>query len=129
MVGGILLGEHAGPAPATATLVVGLGALAAAWFVDGRSRVAIAAVALALIGVAQTQRALDGQAHSALTDAMTRRELITVPAVLVDDPQSGRFDTDALVRIGVAGGHRTLLAVATGDDALRLRVLEASDRV
>jgi len=128
-VGGILAGEHAGPAPATATLFVGLLALAAAWFVDARARVAIAAVALALIGVAQTQRALDGQAHSPLTGAMARRELVTVPGVLADDPQSGRFDTDALVRVGVAGGHRTLLAVATGDDAHRLRVLEASDRV
>jgi hypothetical protein len=27
------------------------------------------------------------------------------------------------------GGHRTLFAVATGDDALRMRVLEAGDRV
>lgn len=129
MVGGILMGEHAGPAPATATLVVGLGALAAAWFVDGRTRVAIAAVALALIGVAQTQRALDGQAHSPLTYAAARRDLVTVRGVLADDPRSGRFDTDALVRVNVAGGHRTLLAAATGDDALRLRVLEASDRV
>jgi len=129
MVGGILMGEHAGPAPATARLAVGLGALVAAWFVDGRARLAVAAVALALIGVAQTQRALDGRAHSPLTDAVARRELVTVPGVLADDPQTGRFDTDVLVRVRVADGHRTLLAVATADDALRLRVLEASDRV
>jgi competence protein ComEC len=31
--------------------------------------------------------------------------------------------------VPVAGGHRTLFVVATSDDALRLRVLEAGDRV
>jgi len=129
MVGGIVAGEHAGPGPATAILLIGLIALAAAWFVDARARIALAAIALVLIGVAQTQRALDGQVHSPLTDATARRELVTVPGVLADDPQSGRFDTDVLVRVSVRDGHRTLLAVATGDDALRLRVLEASDRV
>jgi len=130
LIAGILAGEHTGPAPATATLVVGSVGLVAAWFVDARGRLALAAIALVLIGAAQTQRALDGQAHSGLSDAIARREQVTVAGVLADDPQSGRFDTDALVRVAVAGGgHRTLLAVATGDDALRLRVLEASDRV
>jgi len=54
---------------------------------------------------------------------------VTVAGVVVDDPQSGPFDTDAYIRVAAGGTHRTLFAVATGDDALRLRVLEAGDRV
>ena len=71
----------------------------------------------------------NGQAHSPLTAAVARRAPETFSGVLVDDPQSGRFDTDAYVRVAAGGTHRTLFAVATGDDALRLRVLEAGDRV
>jgi competence protein ComEC len=129
LVLGIVGGERAGPAPATFLLAVGLVALAGAWFVGGRARLAIAVVALALIGGAQTQRALDGEVRSALTPAIERRAPGTFSGVLVDDPQSGRFDTDAYVRVAVGGTHRTLYAVATGDDALRFRVLEAGDRV
>ena len=54
---------------------------------------------------------------------------MTLTGVLADDPESGRFDTDAFVRVPTTGGHRLLFAVATGDDALRMRVLEAGDRV
>lgn len=129
LVAGIVAGQHAGPGSATGVLVVGVIALAAAWFVDGRARVAVAMVALALIGGAQTERALDGQSHSSLTRAIVREEPATVTGVLADDPESGRFDTDAFVRVPAGRGHRTLFAVATGDDALRLRVLEAGDRV
>ncbi len=129
LVLGIVGGERAGPGAATSLLAVGVVALAAAWFVDGRARLAVAVVALALIGGAQTRRALDGQARSPLTSAIERRAAATFSGVLIDDPQSGPFDTDAYVRVSVGGTHRTLFAVATGDDALRLRVLEAGDRV
>ena len=126
---GIAAGQHAGPGPATGVLAVGVAALGLAWFVQGRARVAVAVVALALIGGAQVQRALDGQVHSSLTRGMSREQTVTIDGVLSDDPETGRFDTDAFVRVPVAHGHRTLFAVATGDDALRLRVLEAGDRV
>jgi competence protein ComEC len=129
LVAGIVVGEHAGPGHASTALTLGVAALLASWFVRGPVRVALAMVALALVGGALTQRAFDGQAHSALADAIARRERVTVEAVLVDDPDPGRFTTDALVRVRAGGTHRTLLAVATGDDAQRLRVLEASDRV
>jgi competence protein ComEC len=129
LIAGILAGEHAGPARASPALALGGTALLASWLVHGSARVGLAVVALALLGGALTQRALDGQAHSALADSIARREHVTLDAVLVDDPDAGRFDTDALVRVPAGGSHRTLLAVATGDDATRLGVLEASDHV
>ncbi len=129
LVAGIIAGEHAGPSPAGLLFGVALVALGGAWFVDGRPRVAVAFVALVMLGAAQSERALDGQAHSGLAVPIGRRALATVSGVLVDDAQSGRFDASALVRVPVGGGHRILLAVATGDDALRLRLLEAGDRV
>lgn len=126
---GIVAGEHAGPQPATGILLIGVIALGAAWFLDGRARIAVAVVALVLLGGAQTERALDGQARSALVPAIAREQTVTISGVLADDPQTGRFDTDAFVRVPAGHGHRTLFAVASGDDALRLRVLEAGDRV
>ena len=129
LTAGILAGQHAGPHPATGVLFVGAIALGAAWFVVGRARVAVVVLALALIGGAQTQRALDGLVHSSLTRGIDREEPVKVAAVLADDPESGRFDTDVFVRISAGSGHRTLFAVATGDEALRIRVLEAGDQV
>lgn len=129
LTGGIFAGQHLGPHPATGVLIVGALALGAAWFISGRGRIAVVVLALALIGGAQTQRALDGLARSSLTRAIQREETVTVSGVLADDPQGGRFDTDAFVRVPTVGGHRILFAVATGDDALRVRVLEAGDRV
>jgi len=129
LIAGILAGEHAGPARSSLALALGVTALLGSWFVHGPARVVLAMVALALLGGALTQRALDGQAHSTLTGAIVRREHVTLDAVLVDDPDPGRFATDALVRVPTGGSHRTLLAVASGDDAQRLAVLEASDRV
>ncbi len=126
---GVAAGERAGPDAATGVLAVGLVALGAAWFVNGRVRAVLAMVALVLVGAAQMQRAQNGLVHSRLADAIERRAPATFSGVLVDDPQSGRFDTDAYVRVEIEGTHRTLFAVATGDDALRVRALEAGDRV
>ena len=126
---GLFAGQHNGARPATSVLVVGVLALGAAWLVDGRARLAVAVIALALIGCAQMERALDGQAHSALRSAIARDAPATVTGVLSDDPQTGAFDTDAFVRVAVGHTNRTVFAVATGDDALQLRVLEAGDRV
>src|SRR5690242_9171420 len=83
---GILAGEHAEPAPAVGALAIGVAALVAAWFVDGPTRLAVAAVALALIGAAQTERALDGQAHFALAGSLAHHAHVTLPGVLADDP-------------------------------------------
>src|SRR4051812_4621897 len=88
---GIVAGQHAGPSPATGALAIGAIALVAAWFVSGRARLAVAVLALALIGSAQTQRALDGLVRSSLTAAIAREEPVTVAGVLADDPESGRF--------------------------------------
>lgn len=129
LIGGILAGEHGAPHAMTGVLIVGGIALGVAWFVAGGARVAVAVLALALIGGAQTKRALDGLVHSSFTAGIHREEPVTLTGVLADDPQSGRFDTDAFVRVPAPGGHRIVFAVATGDDALRLRVLEAGDRV
>jgi competence protein ComEC len=129
LVVGILAGRHGGPRPATGALIVGVAALGAAWIVDGRARVAVAVIALALVGSAQMERALDGQVHSSLTRAIAREAPVTLSGVIADDPQSGRFDTDAFVRVPAGRGHRTLFAVATGNDASRMRILEAGDRV
>jgi competence protein ComEC len=129
LTGGILAGQHAGPSAAGGVLVVGAIALGAAWFVAGRARVAVVMLALALIGGAQMQRALDGLVHSSFASDIRREAPVTLTGVLADDPQTGRFDTDAFVRVPALGGHRILFAVATGDDALRMRVLEAGDRV
>jgi competence protein ComEC len=126
---GIVAGERVGAGSAGLLLSAGVVALLGAWFVDGRARVAVAMLALAMLGGAQSQRALDGLVHSNLNAAIDRGAPATISGVLVDDPQSGRFDTDAFVRVPVGDSHRTLYAVATGDDALRLRVLEAGDRV
>src|SRR5882724_8626841 len=107
---GIAAGERAGPGAAAGALFVGVLALLASWFVSGRVRLVVAMVALALIGAAQMQRALDGVTRSPLTDAIERRAPVTLSGVLVDDPQSGRFDTDAYVRVAAGGTHRTLFA-------------------
>jgi competence protein ComEC len=129
LTAGILAGEHTGPHPATGVLLVGAIALGASWFVSGRARVAVVMLALALIGSAQTQRALDGLVHSSIARGIGRQETVTIAGVLADDPESGRFDTDVFVRVPAGGGHRTLFAIATGDDALRMRALEAGDHV
>jgi competence protein ComEC len=129
LVAGIAAGERVGPASAAPLLLVGLVALVCAWFVDGRVRIVLAVLALALLGAAQTERAVNGLVNSGLRAAMERHSPVTLAGVLVDDPESGRFETDAYVRVPVGRAHRTLYVVATSDDALRLRVLEAGDRV
>jgi competence protein ComEC len=129
LVLGIAAGERLGPASAGMLLLAGVVALACAWFVSGHTRVVVAILALAMIGGAQTQRALNGLVHSPFNTAIERGAPATISGVLIDDPQSGRFDTDAFVRVPAEHSHRTLYVVATSDDALRLRVLEAGDRV
>ncbi|MGH8977005.1 MAG: ComEC/Rec2 family competence protein [Acidimicrobiia bacterium] len=127
LVAGVLFGQHAGANSASGALLAGGLALAAAWFVDGPARVAVAAVALALLGSASMQRALDGLEHHELVGAVARGETVALGGVLVSDPDGQRFGADALVRID--GVERIVLARASGDDAGRLRVLAAGDHV
>jgi competence protein ComEC len=127
LVAGLLAGEHAGPAAAPLALAAGVCGLAGAWAVDGRARVVVAALALALLGAASMQRALDGLERHDLAAAVAREETVTLRGALVSDPDGARFGADT--RLRVDGAHRIVLVRASGDDATRIRVLAAGDRV
>ncbi len=130
LVGGILVGERAGLPGANAALVLGAGALGAAWFTRSRRRGAIAAIACALLGCAMTGRALDGQARSPLHRAIERREQTTIRGVATEDPGGPRYEASVLIRVDAGSGvHRTLLARATGAEVAALRVIDAGDHV
>jgi competence protein ComEC len=131
LVAGILAGEARGPAASGVVLAGGAVVLVAAWFVEGRLRVVIVAIALAALGCATTQRALDGQRHSPLRRAIATRTVVTADAVAIEDPDGKPYLTSLLVRVRVEPGARAriVLASASGDGAGRLRVLHAGDRV
>jgi competence protein ComEC len=95
-------------------------------------------VGVLLLGLAMTQRALDGLEHSPLSPAIERREQVEVTATLVDDPRGSRFTVRVLARVhtlrtdgaGIeSAGGRTVLVTAAGDVGPRLRLLAAGDRV
>jgi competence protein ComEC len=131
LVGGILAGERAGPGSAVLVLLSGVVALAASWFLTHRLRVAVATIALALLGCAVTMRALDGQAHSHLSAAIATRAPSIVTGVVADDPDSGPFVASAIVRVRASPGEtpRLVLVQASGTEAARLRALVPGDRV
>lgn len=131
LVGGIFAGERAGPGASVGMLAVGAVGVVGAWVVDGRARVAVAAIALALLGAAAMQRALDGQVHSRFSLAAATRATATIGGVVVDDPSAAPFTTAVLVRATATRGAapRIVVAEASGDDAARLRALEAGDHV
>ncbi len=93
----------------------------------------LAILAIALLGVATMQRALDGVAHSPLTGARDARDSATIAAALAEDPGGGPYTARVLVRVarldGRAAGSRTVLVTASGEAASRLRLLEAGDGV
>jgi competence protein ComEC len=124
LLAGILIGEHVGGS-ATGVLFIGVLALVTAGLGRGPARVALACVGLASVGFAMTARAVDGQQHPSLALGTT----VTLHGTLVDDPSGGPYSATVLVRVEVERGHRTVLAAASGDDAMRVRVLEAGDRV
>jgi competence protein ComEC len=124
VVGGIALGDVAGPGSARALLVAAcMGAGAAALVHGPVLRVALAALAFGLLGTAVTQRAHDGLVHSSLTAAVDQRADARIVATLVDDPDSARFNARALVQVG---GRRVLVS-ASGDVAGHLRLLSAGE--
>jgi competence protein ComEC len=134
LVAGILTGEAAGPSAATGVLVAGGIAVGlAVWVRAPVVRVAVAALALALLGAAVMQRALHGIAVSPLASAITTHADARVAATLVDDPDASRFDTRVLVRIdsfdGRTAGGRRVLVTASGDVAGQLRILSAGESV
>jgi competence protein ComEC len=131
---GARAGEHLGPAPATAVLVSGLlGSGAALLIRRGPARLTVAVVAVALLGVASMQRALDGLEHSPLTAAREARAAATITGALVDDPDGTQYSSRVLVRAHRLDAHpagsRTVLVTAGGDAASRLLLLEAGDEV
>ncbi len=130
LIAGILAGERSGLAVANGALIVGAGALGAAWFTRSPRRGALAAIGCALLGCAAMGRALDGQTRSPLQTAIDRRDPTTVRGVATGDPNGPTFEASVLIRVDVGhGGHRTLLARATGGDVAALRVIEAGDHV
>jgi competence protein ComEC len=110
-----------------------VGATAALLMPRGPTRLAVAVIAVSLLGVACMQRALDGLAHSPLTAPRDARDSAKIDATLVDDPDGGNYSARVLVRVGELDGRpagsRTVLVTAGGDTAGRLRLLEAGDDV
>ena len=124
VVGGILLGERAGPGPARVVLAAGAAGVMVAGLVHApRVRLALAVLAFALLGTAVMQRALDGLTRSPLTASIEQRADARIVGTLVDDPDAERFDARALVRVG----SRRVLVTASGDVAGHLRLLSAGE--
>jgi competence protein ComEC len=131
-VAGARAGELLGAGSATAALAVGvLGFVAALLARRGPARLALAGVAIALLGSACMQRALNGIEHSPLTRVRDARDTSTIRATIVDDPDGGPYVTRVLARVSRFGGRhaggRTVLVTAGGDAAGRLRLVQAGD--
>jgi len=130
LLAGLVVGERSGIGVANGALVVGVGALGAAWFTRPPARGVLTGCACALLGCAVMGRALDGQVTSPLQAAIDRRAEVTVRGEATSDPDGPAFEASLLVRVDAGpGAHRTLLAQATGDDVAALRVIEAGDHV
>jgi competence protein ComEC len=138
LVAGVVAGEHAGPGSGTGALG-GAVLLVAVAGLGGRRARALALLGVAtLLGLALMQRALDGQVHSPLADAVRERQDVVVDAALAEDPDGSRFSTQVLVRVEALrpgrgawrdAGGRSVLVHADGDTAPRLAVLDAGDHV
>jgi competence protein ComEC len=130
LLAGLLVGERSGIAVGNAALVVGTGALGAAWFIRPPMRGVLGAIACALLGCGVMGRALDGQAHSPLRGAIERRDEVTIRGEATEDPDGPTYQASVLVRVDAGqGSHRTLLARASGADVAALRVIDAGDQV
>lgn len=127
LVAGLLVGERPGALGGAALLGAGTVALALTVVLAGAARVAVAALALFVLGSVSMQRALDGLDHHALAPAVEAEEPVTLRGTLTSDPDGAPFATHVEVRVD--GADRTVVARATGDGAARLRALEAGDRV
>lgn len=127
LVCGTLVGERAGGSSAWFALGAGTAALVAAWLAAGPARVVIAALAIAMLGSAAMQRAMDGLEYHTLAPVVAHGDDVRIQGVLVRDPDGQRFGASVLVRVDDI--DRIILVKASGDAAGRLRVLQAGDRV
>jgi competence protein ComEC len=135
---GIGAGDRLGASPARAALAVAavLAAVALVW--RGRAGLVVGMAAVAVLGVAVTQRAHNGLEHSPMAAPVDARADVTVRAVLAEDPTGDRYRARVLVRAETftangsrpaSAGGRTVLVTAGGDVGPRLRLLTAGDRV
>jgi competence protein ComEC len=133
LVAGILAGDRLAPAPATATLAAAAAVAVVATTRRGRMRLAVGALACALLGAALTQRAHHGLVESPLSAAIESRADARITVSLVDDADGGPYNARVLVRVALVDGRdaggRTVLVTAGGDTGARLRLLAAGDRV
>lgn len=104
---------------------VSLGALlllgGAVLVLGGTRRIVMVTLVIGAFGFVSMTRALDGQQHSPLAGAGATE----LHGTLISDPGGPRFSASALVRTR----QGIVLATSSGGDAMRLRVLEAGDRV
>ena len=117
LIAGLLVGEGTGVSVANGALIVGAGALGAAWFARPPARLLLAAAACALLGCAVMSRAVDGQQHSPLGTAMERRDTTTVRGEATEDPSGPMFEASVLVRVDV--GHGAHSARPAGVPSIR----------
>ena len=79
------------------------------------------------------QRALHGLEVSPLTVPVAQRATVVIAGSLVDDPSGPPHFAHVLLRVtrvdGASGGGRTVVAIGSGDDASRLRILSSGDQV
>jgi competence protein ComEC len=134
LVTGILVGDALGPSTgATSLLLGGAVAIAAACSRSAPVRVILVALVVACLGAAMVQRAEHGLVASPLAEIARRHGDARVVATLVEDPDPSRFDVQVLVRVtsfdGRDAGGRRVLLTASGDDAVRVRVLSAGESI
>lgn len=130
---------------ASLALRLGVAGLLTAWFVLGRSRVAVAALALGLCSAASMHSALHGVEHHELAESVAAADEVELTGTVVGDPVAYRFSTHVLLRadrfrgVRVAGSRgadgswrslsRTVVLAASGTEASPLAVLEVGDRL
>ena len=137
LVVGVLGGDVLGPGPARLLLGAAIVALV---FAGERARRELrraalvgAVIGVALLGASVEQRALNGLVRSPLTRAVARGDSAELVVTLTDDPAGPLYRTEVLATVeridGRAGGDRTVLVSASGDEQSALRVLETGDRL
>lgn len=118
---------------AVACLLVG-GLIAPRWL-----QTPIAFVAFMVLSSALTARSMNGLVSSPLSEPVRSRSSGTLLGAVVGDPDVSLFSTQVLVRAEgwvnastgevASAGERSVLVRASADDAVRLRSLDAGDRV
>jgi competence protein ComEC len=135
-IAGILIGQRVGPSADPVVLGLGAVALVASVAVSGPRRAIVAALAIAALAVACTQRALDGEARSPLAAMANTAPLVRVSGSLASDPTGPAYLTSTSLRVRRVSIDGREIAVdgrvvvrATGGDAGEWRVLSEGDEV